>query len=291
MVSSCSSQVVQTFNNSHGGEPINCVLAFEEGVTGAATSGDDDDVAGFLTMGVGGLFCLFHYCKNGDNGIYHSPYMLSQRFMLHSGLRGPPIKDGLNKFMDVKSLSLGPDIGDACLLFCSTPSGIVTIDIGQLEAETDQGSFVVDKAGHVDQQDSVSLTEEESQAGQTNASAASARLPSINTHSTVKLPPPQDDPETMPDIVPYSNFNYVSTRHAGKISSISVCSRKPLLVTCSNDLKDSSVRIWNYRTRECILHEYFDGLQVRVCEGTKRRYRLQHSADTPPSSFATILTS
>ena len=94
-----------------------------------------------------------------------------------------------------------------------------------------------------------------------SASHASARLPSINTHSTAKPPPTQDDLETIPDIVPFSNFNYVSTRHAGRISSVSVCSRKPLIATCSNDLEDSSVRIWNYRTRQCILHKYFDGLQ------------------------------
>ncbi|GMH89749.1 hypothetical protein TrST_g13747 [Triparma strigata] len=247
-------EVVQIFRNTHSEEPISCVLAFEEGVTGAATTGDDDDVAGFLTMGVGGLFCLYHHCKEGDNTIYRTPYTLSQRFRLESSVPGPPIKSGNNHFMDVQSLSLGPDIGDACLLFISTPSGIITIDVGQLEAETDQGSFVVGKAGRVEK-DEGSLEGSLTSNSQTLATRAS-----IFTQ-TAKAPPKQDDVETMCDVTPYQNYTTVSTRHAGSISSISVCARKPLLATCSSDLTDSSVRIWNYRARECVLHEYFEGLQ------------------------------
>ncbi|GMH54463.1 hypothetical protein TL16_g01678 [Triparma laevis f. inornata] len=252
-------EVVQIFRNTHDGEPISCVLAFEEGVTGAATTGDDDDVAGFLTMGVGGLFCLYHHCKDGDNTIHRIPYTLSQRFRLHSSVPGPPLKSGNNHFMDVQSLSLGPDIGDACLLFVSTPSGIITIDVGQLEAETDQGSFVVGKAGKVEKDES-SLEGGSLTGSQTTATSTKTRA-TIFTGSSNKPPPKQDDVETMCDITPYQNYNMVSTRHAGSISSVSVCSRKPLLATCSSDLVDSSVRIWNYRTRECVLHEYFEGLQ------------------------------
>ena len=275
-------EVVQVFRNSHEGEPINCVLAFAEGVTGAATTGDNDDVAGFLTMGIGGHFCVYHYCKNGDNSLHKTPYVLSQRFTLISSMPGPPLcedpNEDTNKFMDVQSLSLGPDIGDACLLFCSTPSGVVTIDIGQLEAEVDKDSFDVARSSQINvaaayeaesissSGDAVPAPVASSASVSTSASeAGSSRKPgskpiSVGGDDAVP-PPPQDDVETMPPLKHYINFNYVSRRHAGIISCISACTRKPYIATCSNSDEDSSVRIWNYKTRKVIFHKFFPGLQ------------------------------
>ena len=65
----------------------------------------------------------------------------------------------------------------------------------------------------------------------------------------------------MPDYKTYRNFQYVSRRHAGRISGISAATRKCLIATCSDDASDSSVRIWNYKTRKLLLHQYFPGLQ------------------------------
>jgi len=68
-------EVIQTWRNAHDGKRITCVMAFEEGVTGAATVGYEDDVAGFITLGVDGIFCIFHYNKPGDNGVAKFPYV------------------------------------------------------------------------------------------------------------------------------------------------------------------------------------------------------------------------
>jgi WD40 repeat protein len=264
--------VVQTFKNCHDGLPVNCVLAFDAGVTGAATVGDADDVSGFLTMGQGGLFCLFHYCAHGDNSYHKTPYTLSSRFRLESSMPGPPVDS--SNFMDVMSLSLGPDIGDACLLFCSTPSGVITIDIGQLEAETDKDSFVVANSSNVVLADaptmeSMTTGEDNGVDGEVSMSGGSGVLEQPrkrivklqSTGGSVIPPPAQDEVETMPDFKSYRNFQYVSKRHAGRISGISAATRKCLVATCSDAASDSSVRIWNYKTRKLLLHQYFPGLQ------------------------------
>jgi len=44
-------EVIQVWRNAHDNEEITCCLPFTDGVTGAATFGDDDDVAGFITLG------------------------------------------------------------------------------------------------------------------------------------------------------------------------------------------------------------------------------------------------
>ncbi|GMI61044.1 hypothetical protein ScalyP_jg11340, partial [Parmales sp. scaly parma] len=95
--------VVQSWDSAHGmgggGGAISCVLTFDKGVTGAATAGDEDDVAGFITLGEGGVFCVFHYNDNdndndidndndnekGDNAGSRFPYRLDQRFYLTDG--------------------------------------------------------------------------------------------------------------------------------------------------------------------------------------------------------------
>ena len=260
--------VVQVFNNCHDGEAINCVLAFDDGVTGAATSGESDDVAGFLTMGMNGLFCLFNYCKNGDNSIHKTPYTLSSRFRLHSSMPGPP-PDSSN-FMDVISLSLGPDIGDACLLFCSTPSGVITIDIGQLEAETDKDSFVVGTSNAIiadaptatDASMTTGVGGEEIVSLEAGGDEDQGRKTIVMFQSTggsVIPPPTQDNVDTMPDFKRYHNFQYASKRHSGRISGISASARKCLVATCSQDAVDSSVRIWTYRSRKVSFGEERSG--------------------------------
>ncbi len=248
------STVVQSYKHAHGGRRIEAVLAFEEGVTGAATVGDDDDVAGFLTMGEGGLFCIFHHNAEGDNSISKTPYRISQRYQLISPISGPPN----NNFMDVSSLSLGPDIGDACLMFCSTPSGVIAIDVGQLEAETDTGSFDIQNASNIDD----IVVEEPSITSIDNETEGSSKKPMLSREKS--LATVLDDPDVFPPVVPYKSFIYASNRHPSKITSMSLAARKPLLATCSRDPKDSSVRLWNYRTRELLLVEYYPGLQNPV---------------------------
>ncbi|KAJ3076789.1 Cilia- and flagella-associated protein 57 [Podochytrium sp. JEL0797] len=67
--------------------------------------------------------------------------------------------------------------------------------------------------------------------------------------------------------------------HHGAITSLDVCIRKPLLISCSTD---KSVRIWNYLTGECELCKYFSeeatsvaihpsGLYVLIGFGDKLR--------------------
>ena len=239
--------VRQTFLHSHDGLSINCVLAFEEGTTGAASLDDADDVPGFLTLGDNGLFCLFHYNKEGDNHVHKQPYRLSQRFKLLSNIPGPVENHGL----DLLSLSLGPDIGDACLLFISTPSGVITIDIGQLEAETDKDSFHKDVASNAHLLDGDGESIEGSITTKNSQSQGSKKIPDSHTSqaSSKRQLASHDDPAMLPAIIPYKQYNYVSQRHTGPISSISCCARKPFVATSSGHADDSSVRVWNYQVR------------------------------------------
>ena len=313
--------VVQLWTNAHEGRPVQCVLAFPEGTTGAASLGDADDVHGFLTVGAGGLLCIFHYDKDKDNNIAKCPYFISQRMCLLSGLPGPApwSVEGQSNFLDVLSLSLGPDIGDACLLFFSTPSGVLSVDIGQLDAEVDKESFAasisnsagntivaaaaaaaanpvlpsssssVDSSGSNPRRSTVLQGRSEANnVRSSNASAASSvtgagaassqssRLkvpenPALAAAAAgpivvVVAPPPYSTHEpgsgvALPPINNFKNLRQILSRHAGRIASLSVCSRRPLIASCSADGNDSSVRIWNYHTREVLVHEYFPGLQ------------------------------
>ncbi len=54
------------------------------------------------------------------------------------------------------------------------------------------------------------------------------------------------------------NWELVSPHaHFGHIYAMDVCTRKPLIATCSSDKTISSIRIWNYeeKTLECV--KYF----------------------------------
>ena len=46
--------------------------------------------------------------------------------------------------------------------------------------------------------------------------------------------------------------------HGGPIASLDMCLRKPLLVTCCADDRCPALRIWNYRSRQCITLESFE---------------------------------
>jgi len=173
---------------------------------------------------VNGKFCIFHHNKSGDNSVAKFPYKLDQRFELRGMAEAP--RDFTKTLYDVQSISLGPDIGDACLLFLSLPSGVVTIDIGQLEAATNtvENEDMVNSltrgeiaagAGSGEDSENSSLTSAKVGGSVLGSSMGNVSLGAMNHLAAAA----NDDPAGMPAPTVYM-CKHVSHRHNGPINSV-----------------------------------------------------------------------
>ena len=61
---------------------------------------------------------------------------------------------------------------------------------------------------------------------------------------------------------------------ATAISSLSVCRRKPVFVTCSPCENGTAVCVWNYKTRRNILTETFDHMEPTCADIHPSGYQL-----------------